>query len=278
MITAILQQPAYKRRNISQQKCQEKKEKEEKRAMTLAAWRQLVLYLCVLSLVGCAAHTAAQTKVVKPDWQNPAHKKVAEQIVPLLRSAGRSPGNCQVFFIDSQKLNAMSLGECKFGFTTGLINTGDERLIRGVSAHEIGHEVLGHADKRKTAIAAEQLTRSALSFIPGVGGLIASSAVLVTGMLALPAYSRSQETDADNKAVEILSKANDPDPAGTMAYSFRFLLKSSGATGGGLLDSHPNTRERLEAMVKLGNIRTTKTSPQTAPAADAPTAPGLNTP
>ena len=183
----------------------------------------------------------------------------------ICKSAGRSPGNCQIFFIDSQKLNAMSLGECRFGFTTGLINTGDERLIRGVAAHEIGHEVLGHADKRKMAIAAEQLTRTALSFIPGLGGLIASNAVLVTDMLALPAYSRSQETDADSKAVDILSKANDPDPAGTMAYSFRFLLKSSGATGGGLLDSHPNTRERLEAMVKLGNSQTTKAPLQTAP-------------
>ena len=233
--------------------------------MTLSAWRRLALYICILSLVGCAGERTAQTKVIKPDWQNPAHKRVAEQIVPLLRSAGRSPGNCQVFFIDSQKLNAMSLGECKFGFTTGLINTGDERLIRGVAAHEIGHEVLGHADKRKTAIAAEQWTRTALSFIPGVGGLIASNAVFVTGMLALPAYSRSQETDADNKAVEILSTANDPDPTGTMAYSFRFLLKSSGATGGGLLDSHPNTRERLEAMVKLGNSRTTNAPPQTTP-------------
>jgi hypothetical protein len=86
--------------------------------MTLAAWRQLVLYLCVFSLVGCAAQTAAQTKVVKPDSQNPAHKKAVEQIVPLLRSAGRSPGNCRVIFIDSQKLNAVSMGECKFGFTT----------------------------------------------------------------------------------------------------------------------------------------------------------------
>jgi Zn-dependent protease with chaperone function len=239
--------------------------------MTLAAWRQLILYLCILSLVGCAAQTTAQTNVVKPDWQNPAHKKVIEQIVPLLQSAGRSPGNCQVLFIDSQKLNAVSMGECKFGFTTGLINTGDERLIRGVAAHEISHEVLGHADKRKTAIAAEQLTSTALSFIPGVGGLIASHAVLLTGMLALPAYSRSQETDADNKAVEILSKAKDPDPAGTMAYSFRFLFKSSGATGGGLLDSHPNTKDRLEAMEKLGNISPAKALPQTAPAADVPT-------
>ena len=246
--------------------------------MTLAAWRRFVLSLSILALAGCASQTAAQTKVVKPDWQNPTHKKVAEQIVPLLKSAGRSPGNCQIFFIDSQKLNAMSLGECKFGFTTGLINTGDERLIRGVAAHEIGHEVLGHADKRKTAIAAEQMTRTALSFIPGVGGLIASSAVLVTGMLALPAYSRSQETDADNEAVEILSKANDPDPAGTMAYSFRFLLKSSGATGGGLLDSHPDTRERLEAMVKLGNTGTAKASPQTAPVPDTSAAPRPDTP
>ena len=246
--------------------------------MTLAAWRQLLLYVCAMSLAGCATQTAAQTKVVQPDWQNPSHKKVAEQIVPLLHSAGRSPGNCQIFLIDSEKLNAMSMGECKFGFTTGLINTGDERLIRGVAAHEIGHEVLGHADKRKAAIAAEQLTRTALSFIPGVGGLIASNALLVTGMLALPAYSRSQETEADSKAVEILSKANDPDPAGTMAYSFRFLLKSSGSTGGGLLDSHPNTRERMEAMVKLGNIRTTNASPQTPPAVDPSTAPGLNTP
>jgi Zn-dependent protease with chaperone function len=246
--------------------------------MTLAAWRQLLLYVCAMSLAGCAIQTAAQTKVVQPDWQNPSHKKAAEEIVPLLHSAGRSPGNCQIFFIDSEKINAMSLGECKFGFTTGLINTGDERLIRGVAAHEIGHEVLGHADKRKAAIAAEQLTRTALSFIPGIGGLIASNAALVTGMLALPAYSRSQETDADSKAVEILSKANDPDPAGTMAYSFNFLLKSSGATGGGLLDSHPNTRERMEAMVKLGNKGNANASPQTAPAAEAPTAPVLNTP
>jgi len=246
--------------------------------MTLAAWRQLVLYLSIMGLAGCAGGKATQTKVVKPDWQNPAHKKVAELFTPLLLSAGRSPGNCQVFFIDSPKLNAMSLGDCKFGFTVGLINTGDERLIRGVSAHEIGHEVLGHADKRKTAIAAEQMTRTALSFIPGVGGRIASNAVFVAGMLALPAYSRSQEADADNKAVEILSKANDPDPAGTMAYSFRFLLKSTGATGGGLLDSHPNTRERLEAMVKLGNSRTTKTLSPTAPAADASAAPKPNVP
>ncbi len=244
------------------------REKEDNRTMRRALWRRLAFYLFVFSLMGCASQTAAQTKVVKPDLQNPAHKKSVEQIVPLLRSAGRSPDKCQVFFIESEKLNAVSMGECKFGFTTGLIKTGDERLIRGVAAHEVGHEVLGHADKRKTAIAAEQITRTALSLIPGVGGLIASNAVMVTGMIALPAYSRSQESDADNKAVEILSKANDPDPAGTMAYSFRFLLNTSGATGGGLLDSHPNTKDRLAAMEKLENIQSKKALPQTAPAAD----------
>ncbi|HUH65057.1 MAG TPA: M48 family metallopeptidase [Syntrophales bacterium] len=246
--------------------------------MRYIPWRRMALYISIIALAGCASQTASQTKVITPDWQNPIHRKVGEQFVPLLVSAGRSPANCQVFFIESTKINAMSLGGCKFGFTMGLVNTGDERLIRGVAAHEIGHEVLGHADKRKTAIAAEQLTRTALSFIPGLGGLIASNAVAVTGMLALPAYSRSQETDADSKAVEILSKAGDPDPAGTMAYSFRFLLKSSGATGGGLLDSHPNTRERLEAMLKLGSTQTNQIPSQTVSPVKTPAAPAQKTP
>ena len=125
------------------------------------------------------------------------------------------------------------------------------KLIRGLGAHEIGHEVLGHADKRKAAVATEQVIRTGVSLIPGVGGLIATSAVLVAGMLALPAYSRSQEAEADSKAVEILRSAKERDPAGTMAYSFRRLLAHAGAKGGGLLDSHPGTAERLDAMLAL---------------------------
>jgi Zn-dependent protease with chaperone function len=159
-----------------------------------------LLYLWIVALTGCTI----QTKVVRPDWQNPDHLRVGSQVVSLLRSVDRDPRQCKVSFVETEKLNAVSLGNCTFGFTTGLISTGDERLIRGVAAHEVAHEVLGHAGKRKAAAASEQAIRTALSFIPSVRGLVATSAVLVAGMLALPAYSRSQEAEADEKAVEIL--------------------------------------------------------------------------
>ncbi len=207
--------------------------------------------LIFLPLILIVSACAPQAKVVRPDWQNPGHKLVKDQIIPLLRAAGRTPESCVVFFVDSDKINAFSAGDCKFGFTTGLVNTGDAQFIRGVAAHEVAHEVLGHADKRQAAVATERMIRTGVSLIPGVGGLIATSTVLVAGMFALPAYSRTQEAEADSKAVEILRSANDTDPAGTMVYSFRKLLALSGAKGGGLLDSHPGTEERLTAMLLL---------------------------
>ncbi len=210
--------------------------------------RIILLLLPVILLVSACA---PQAKLVRPDWQNPSHKLVNDQVVPLLRVAGRNPAACKIFFIDSEKINALSAGECRFGLTMGLVNTGDAQFIRGIAAHEVAHEVLGHADKRRAAITTEQLIRTGVSLIPGVGGLIATSAVLVAGMIAVPAYSRSQEAEADAKAVEILKEVNDPDPAGTMAYSFRTLLSRYGAKGGGLLDDHPGTEARLEAMLKL---------------------------
>jgi hypothetical protein len=208
--------------------------------------RRIIMCVAALVISGCAE----TTKTIRPNWQNPGHRLVAQQLVPLLRAGGRDQNVCKVFFIETENLNAVSLGECTFGFTTGLADTGDAKLIVGVAAHEVAHDVLGHADKRKAAIATEQLIRTGVSLIPGVGGLIASSAILVAGMLALPAYSRSQEAEADDKAVEILLAAGDADAAGTMIHAFRVLLARHGAKGGGLLDTHPGTEDRLEAMRK----------------------------
>lgn len=209
--------------------------------------RRLMVCLGMLALASCAA----QTKTVRPDWQNPGHKLVGQQLVSLLRAAGRDPNTCKIAFFETEVLNAVSLGDCRFGFSTGLANTGDATLIGGVAAHEVAHDVLGHANKRQAAAATEQLIRTGVSLIPGIGGLIATSAVLVAGMVALPAYSRSQEAEADEKGVEILKARGDPDPAGTMVHSFRALLARHGAKGGGLLDTHPGTEDRLEAMLKL---------------------------
>lgn len=217
--------------------------------LKMSRWKHPAIWLLILFAAGGC--TGPKASVVKPDWENPAHSRVAAQVVPLLISAGKSPAKCGIFFLDSKELNAVSLGNCRFGFTMGLVNTGDVELIRGVAAHEVAHELLGHADKRQAAVATEQAIRTAVSFLPGVGGLIASGAVLIAGTIALPAYSRSQESEADQKAVVLLREAYHENSAKTMAYGFRVLIERHGATGGGLLDSHPHMQERLQAMEAL---------------------------
>ena len=229
---------------------------------------RLVVCLGVLIWTGCAT----QTKTVRPDMQVPGHRLVAQELVSLLRVVGRDPGSCKLFFMETEEWNAASAGDCTFGFTTGLANTGDTTLVRGIAAHEVAHEVLGHADQRKAAIAAEQVIRTGVSLIPGVGGLIASGAVLVAGMIALPAYSRSQEAEADEKAVEFLRAQGDANPSGTMVYVFRTLLNRYGEKGGGLLDTHPNTKERLEAVQRP---RDPRDGPVVAQASPTPARPSL---
>jgi len=236
--------------------------------MELRSCVRLVICLGLLIWAGCGA----QTKTVRPDMQVPGHRLVAQELVSLLRAAGRDPASCKLFFMETEEWNAASAGECTFGFTTGLANTGDTTLIRGIAAHEVGHEVLGHADQRKAAIAAEQVIRTGVSLIPGIGGLIASGAVLVAGMIALPAYSRSQEAEADEKAVEFLRVQGDTNPSGTMVYVFRSLLNRYGEKGGGLLDSHPNTKERLEAVQRP---RDPRDGPVVAQASPTPARPSL---
>lgn len=228
--------------------------------------RRLMVCLGMLALASCAA----QTKTVRPDWQNPGHKLVGQQLVSLLRAVGRDPNTCKIAFFETEVLNAVSLGDCRFGFSTGVANTGDATLIAGVAAHEVAHDVLGHANKRQAAAATEQLIRTGVSIIPGIGGLIATSAVLVAGMVALPAYSRSQEAEADEKAVEILKARGDPNPAETMVHSFRVLLARHGAKGGGLLDTHPGTEDRLEAMLKLQRQQPPIETPLRTELAEAP--------
>jgi hypothetical protein len=210
-------------------------------------------FVCVACMIAILSGCAPQTKAIRPDWQNVDHQRVWAQLTQVLHGSDRDPAQCKIFLFETASLNAVSAGECTFGFSTGLVGTRDERLIRGVAAHEVAHEVLGHADKRKAAAAVEQAVRTAVSFIPGIGGLIATSAVLVTGIIALPTYSRAQEAEADAKAVEILQRAGEHDPPGTMAYTLRTLLAWHGPEGGGLLDTHPGTGDRLAAMGKLGH-------------------------
>jgi Zn-dependent protease with chaperone function len=167
--------------------------------------------------------------------------------MPLLQAAGRDPQACGVIFFETEHLNAVSLGNCTFGFTTGLAATNDRVLITGVAAHEVAHEALRHAEKAEVAVTTVRVAQGAARAVPGWGALVAL-AIIPVAMVILPAYSRSLEAAADEKALEILQTEGDADPAGTMVHTFEVLLAREGPTGGEILDTHPHTTGRLEAM------------------------------
>jgi Zn-dependent protease with chaperone function len=70
-------------------------------------------------------------------------------MLPLLRVTDHrmSPGDIRVSVVDDQAVNAASAGGGRFFVTTGLLNRATDDQLRGVLAHEIAHEDLGHPAK-----------------------------------------------------------------------------------------------------------------------------------
>ncbi len=62
-----------------------------------------------------------------------------------------------MFFFESNNLAGFTLGNCMFAFTTGLVSTRDEKLIRGIEAPMVAVEVLGRSEKPQVAEIADIL-------------------------------------------------------------------------------------------------------------------------
>lgn len=201
-------------------------------------------------LVGCAGlqvgpqadvPAAADIRRVAPQQA----ERLYSIMVPLLRSMNRplQPTQVRIGIIDDPGINAANAGGGNFYVTTGLLQRANETQLRGIMAHEVAHEDLGHVAQMQAlgagldvgVLLLEQLIPGSNAITPIAGSLIARG------------YSRNEEREADRHAVTILRGAGFPKE--TLIEALSWVERTSGGgSGGGFLATHPATSERIDAL------------------------------
>ena len=209
----------------------------------------IVILLSALLLGSCGAvQVGPQAKV--PESAN--IQKVAPQqaerlytiMVPLLRSMNHplKPSDVRIGIIEEAEINAANAGGGNFYVTTGLLQKANNEQLRGIMAHEVAHEDLGHVAELQLLGAGLSVGTYVLEqLLPGSGAVTP-----IAGTLLARGYSRSEEYEADRHGVEILQRAGYS--ANTMIDSLTWIAQSSGGGGGGFLSTHPAIKDRIAKL------------------------------
>jgi predicted Zn-dependent protease len=168
-------------------------------------------------------------------------------MVPLLKVGDktRSLKEIRIGVIEDSSINAANAGGGEFYVTTGLLQKANDEQLRGILAHEIAHDDLGHVARAQVLGTGLNLGVILLEqIIPG------SSAITpIAGTLVARAYSRREELDADKHAVEILQRAGYS--KNVMIDTLAWVKSTSQSDGGGFLSTHPATEDRIAALRQL---------------------------
>jgi putative metalloprotease len=151
----------------------------------------------------------------------------------------------KVGIMDDPHVNAASAGGGEFYVTSGLLQQANDEHLRGVLAHELAHDDLGHVAKAQAVGAGVGIGMIVLDQIfPGSGRITPIAGALITS-----GYSRTEEYPADRHGVDILARAGHS--KSVMMNTLTWLLQTGGASSGGVLATHPGTQERINALAKL---------------------------
>jgi predicted Zn-dependent protease len=216
----------------------------------------------MLLAAGCAVQTSPQADRRQPQPQpqptagapQPSNRKVDPAVVerlqrvmiPLMAKMNKplQPNQVKVGIMDDPHINAASAGGGEFYVTTGLLEKADDDQMRGVLAHELAHEDLGHVAKAQRLGAGLSIGAVLLDqIIPGSGAITP-----IAGQLIARSYSRKEEYEADKHGAEILQRAGYPKDV--MINTLTWLQQTEGASGGGFFATHPATGDRIEALRK----------------------------
>jgi predicted Zn-dependent protease len=167
-------------------------------------------------------------------------------MIPLLQATNHPDrlNQTRVKIVADPNINAGSAGEGEFLITTGLLQKANDEQLRGILAHEIAHDDLGHPVKMQLVGTGLTLGAALLEKVFPASGTITP----IAGTLIAASYSRPQELEADRHGVTILRRAGYSKD--TMVRALTWIMQIQGNSGGGFLSTHPATDERIRALTR----------------------------
>ena len=225
------------------------------------AYRLARLILVSLALSACVAVAPAPSRrapreqypAPAPTYSSarrgdsPVGERLRRVMVPLLQAMDRPcrTDQARVGIINQSEINAANAGNCEFYVTMGLMRRASDDQLRGVLAHEIAHQDLGHVAKAQVLGAGLNMLSAGLQqLFPG-----AAAVAPIAGELVARGYGRSEEYAADKHGVEILRRAGYDKT--TMLDALTWIRRSAGDGGGGFLSTHPALDDRIATIQRM---------------------------
>jgi len=212
----------------------------------MARWAAVPLFVLAVFSAGCAGLPAW---TYYPPPGDPNTLRVANTLYRAAVAAGDDPARYTFTFIKTRHPTAFTDEGATFYVSDGLAQM-PMPVLQAVIAHEVAHEVLDHVGtRRRMAVGMTGGFSAAGFFVPGVGLLD-----FMVNPLVVRAFSRKQEIEADQRAVEILRDMGDPTPRRSLAQALRAVAAApvrSQEGEGGALDIRPSLKKRLSALDPL---------------------------
>ncbi|EDS6441326.1 M48 family metallopeptidase [Salmonella enterica subsp. VII serovar 1,40:g,z51:--] len=171
--------------------------------------------------------------------------KIAKALGNNINNIDGTPVNYKVYM--TSDINAWAMANGCVRVYSGLMDLMTDNEIEGVLGHELGHVSLGHSRKAMQTAYATLAARDALSATSGVAAQLSQSQLgdLAEGVIN-SAFSRSQESDADDFSYDLLKKRG-INTQGLVTAFDKFATMDAGHAKS-LMDSHPASADRAQHM------------------------------
>ena len=175
--------------------------------------RLIRLFMVGVLLFFAAARPALAQSILRDSETEMLFKEMSD---PLIKAAGLDPKSVKVVLVNDPEINAfVAQGQVVYIHSGMVTQTDNANQLQGVIAHELGHVAGGHAIRiyegagMATGISLLSLVLAAAAIAVGAGdagmGIMAAGQQAALGSFL--AFSRAQESSADQAGVVYLSKA-----------------------------------------------------------------------